>query len=46
MLKIAHHLLERKLVKLEKPLVVLSGNDSADPVSFDMVAIVKQRGVR
>ena len=42
-LKIAHHLLEGKLVKLQKPLAVLLRNDGADPVSFDMVAIVKQR---
>jgi chromosome transmission fidelity protein 8 len=42
-LKIAHHLLEGRLVKLQKPLAVLLRNDGADPVSFDMVAIVKQK---
>jgi len=42
-LKIAHHLLEGKLVKLQKPLAVLLRNDGADPVSFDMVAIVNQK---
>ena len=31
-LKIAHHLLEGKLVKLQRPLVVLLRNDSVDPV--------------
>jgi chromosome transmission fidelity protein 8 len=42
-LKIAHHLLEGKLVKLQKPLAVLLRSDGADPVTFDMVAIVKQK---
>ena len=28
---------------LQKPLAVLLHNECADPVSFDMVAIVKQR---
>ena len=42
-LKIAYHLLEGKLIKLQKPLAVLLRNDGADPVSFDMVAIVKQK---
>lgn len=41
-LKIAHHLLEGKLVKLQRPLAVLLRNDGG-PVSFDMVAIVKQK---
>ena len=36
-LKIAHYLLEGKLVKLQKPLADLLRNDGADPVSFDMV---------
>ena len=42
-LKIAHHLLEGKLVVLQKALAVLLRNDGADPISFDMVAIVKQK---
>ena len=42
-LKIARYLLEGKLVKLQKPLADLLRNNGADPVSFDMVAIVKQR---
>lgn len=43
MLKIGHHLLEGKLVKLQKPLAILLRNDGTDPVSFDMVAIVKEK---
>jgi len=42
-LKIAYHLLEGKLVTLQKPLAVLLRNNGADPVTFDMVAIVKQK---
>ena len=42
-LRIAYHPLEGKLVKPQKPLAVLLRNEGADPVRFDMVAIVKQR---
>ncbi len=42
-LKIAHHPLNGKLVKPQKPLAVLLHNDGVDPVSFHMAVIVKLR---